>query len=1049
VKLPEGVDVGEHHRVLYTPASKALTRRLHGSTGRILVTDESHEGAHIASLLRAAACAGAHLSSDPDAHLRISVTNDKGSEVQYDSKRLSIGHTFLSTSASHHSIQDAFEPVTQNAIQSLADPTLNHAPSERILCFESLMNSDMPHNDKELSQGVLHMISPLAGTPTKVHFANLKMSITGEDRLASGLESLQETLQEGPFSLICITLLEGYFEGVKQLIQTLREGGCRAHIAVGGAMPTLAPEHVATHLPGVSFICRGAGEQFIKPLVEILGNGNIDTPLDSDQIHALLALDGLIARVQGPDGPTLVSARSDQVVEVPDLDRIRLDLSYLEPRHIEGGIEISTSRGCIHKCTFCSIMGREQYQARSAGNVFDVLNDYQKHFETLFGQDVPQNAYRVHICDDDFACDRDRAAEFFRQLPSSPFKLSSVQVSVADLCLREDNVLTTIPDVELLDTITPDCFADEGRPIPSSDFVADHQSRNWSSYLQIGVETFSEAELKRLGKGYTVDHIRIVVNELAARGLHMDAYFIQSNSFTSAADLIDGLDELCRTKMAHPHFFHVRFPIVPHLVSYFTSASYRRLVRQDQEDNQKCLHIATVENHPEYDYPFVANDIPQDPWVATAVEEGFFTDVDRYAGSFENLRNLWIRDLETMEDVEQAKQGERLVRQLDDRARRRSFELLKLARQVENNQRAWRPGIPDPDSAMANATAILGPSQRWLLPFKRYVSETAPRMVVIPTWQCELRCRYCYIPKQDGRVMTKRTLERSIDMLIASDHDEVILQFFGGEALIEWDLIQHGLTYGTTQAQAWGKSIRYILSSNGWSINEEKLDWLKNFPVKLELSLDGDAETQNKFRRALMKGQDSYDSGIPHKVDILKASGIDHEVIMVVHPEAVEKMPKNFFHIMDLGFPRVQINFALGALWTPEQKQRFASGLHEIGSQLEARWAQGHEVSLINLEGKPMPIRLNGEITVDWDGTIYGGNAFLHETEHKQKFVIGHLDDLGGFDRYWLDMPTNDYLLDWSYPPDVTQNNLEVGRIFRSFHQWMWKTERIPTVRAK
>jgi hypothetical protein len=74
---------------------------------------------------------------------------------------------------------------------------------------------------------------------------------------------------------------------------------------------------------------------------------------------------------------------------------------------------------------------------------------------------------------------------------------------------------------------------------------------------------------------------------------------------------------------------------------------------------------------------------------------------------------------------------------------------------------------------------------------------------------------------------------------------------------------------------------------------------------------------------------------------------------------------------------------------------------------------------------------------VDWDGTIYGGNAFLHETEHKQKFVIGQLDDLGSFDRYWMNAPTNDYLLDWSYPPDITTNNLQMGAIMTSFIKWM------------
>ena len=32
---------------------------------------------------------------------------------------------------------------------------------------------------------------------------------------------------------------------------------------------------------------------------------------------------------------------------------------------------------------------------------------------------------------------------------------------------------------------------------------------------------------------------------------------------------------------------------------------------------------------------------------------------------------------------------------------------------------------------------------------------------------------------------------------------------------------------------------------------------------------------------------------------------------------------------------------------------------------------------MVNLENKPMPMRLNGEITVDHDGTVYGGNGFL------------------------------------------------------------------------
>jgi len=1036
-------------RVLKTPSGRSLTRRLHGSPGRIVVVDQSGADLTPATRLRAAAAAGEALGAETDTRLDV-VLMPAGHAAEVSGGRILIDGPWVASQPIHHPVHALMRPLVQTAInQGPVDTgpgdSADHGPSPRVLCFESLMNSDMPHNDKELSQGVLHMIAPLSGLSTEVVFANVKMAITGDDRLAEGVGSLDRALADGPIDLVCITLLEGYFDGVIQLIQALRERGCRAHIAVGGVMPSLVPEHVAAHLPDVSFICRGAGEEFLRPLVEILGSASIDSPLTQSQVNGLLKLNGLLARVETTDGPTLISSRSDRVVAVKDLDRVALDLTKLEPRHIVGGIEISTSRGCIHKCTFCSILGREQYQARSAGGILNLFGEYEAHFRSLFGDDIPPNAYRVHISDDDFACERSRTIAFFAELLQTPFRLSSVQVSVADLCEQVDGILSTTPDAELLDGMTPECFADSARSIPASDFVADHQSRGWSSFLQIGVETFSDAELTRLGKGYTVAHIRAIVNALAARGLHMDAYFIQSNADTSASDLINGLDELCRTKMAHPYFFHVRFPIVPHLVSYFTSASYRRILRQGREDVQSLIRLATVDGHPEYDYPFVSHDVPQDPWVAAAVDHGFFTDTDRYSGSFENLRQVWKDRLTSLSDDQEISQGERLVRQIDDRARRRAFELLKRARDVESRGKPWEPGTPDVESAMSNATAIIGPSQRWLLPFKRYVSEAAPRLVVIPTWQCELRCRYCYIPKQGGRVMTQRTLERSIDMLLASDREEVILQFFGGEALIEWELLKHGLAYGTEQAGVWGKRILFVISSNGWSIDQEKLDWLKAHPVKLELSLDGDSVTQNKFRRALSKGRDSYEEGIPHKAQMIRESGIEHEVIMVVHPEAVDKMPENFFHIVDLGFPRVQINFALGTIWKPDQKESFAAGLLEIGKQLESRWSQGDEVSLINLEGQPMPIRLNGEITVDWDGTIYGGNAFLHETEHKQKFVIGQLDDLGSFDRYWLDSPTNDYLLDWSYPPDITKNNLDVGRIFRSFHQWMIKSERLPS----
>ena len=116
--------------------------------------------------------------------------------------------------------------------------------------------------------------------------------------------------------------------------------------------------------------------------------------------------------------------------------------------------------------------------------------------------------------------------------------------------------------------------------------------------------------------------------------------------------------------------------------------------------------------------------------------------------------------------------------------------------------------------------------------------------------------------------------------------------------------------------------------------------------------------------------------------------------------------------------------------------------LTKVGDFLQEKWAHGDALSLINLEHRPMPVRLNGEITVDHDGSIHAGNAFLVRGRKADELVLGWLDDNQNFDRLWMDAPDNDLLLDATYSPAVTANNLEVGKIFHSFIRYMQRIDR-------
>jgi len=717
-----------------------LTKRAHGYPARVEVVDESGADLRRATLVRAAAAVGEALERlERDARHPVRVrlgaagtpigleTDDDGFTV------VTVDGPWVAAAPSHHIVrvaaQRALAAAQVGAAWAPNEARLPERPVRRALFFESLMNAAEDHNRQELSQGVLHMISALSGTGTEVVLAPVKMTIHEQFRDVSpdvsplvGVESLEAALADGPIGLVCITLLEAYFDKVAWLIAHLRELGCRAHIAVGGVMPTLTPEQVAAHLPDVSFVCRGAGEYFVPELCRVLGDVDVDTPLTDAQRHALLGMRGLIA-IDTP-GRRLIAADSAHGVQVESLDRVRLDLSFVRADHLVHGLEIAASRGCVHRCSFCTIIGQMTYQARSAEGLFELLDRYEDRFRELYGDAVPARVRRVHIADDDFACDRPRALAFFRRLPETRFTLASCQVSIADLCRHRGKAPLPEADDELLDAMDPRCFFDTQRPISRREFIEDYTERRWSANLQMGVESFDDTELVRHAKGYKVAHIRSVLAATSARGLHVDAYLILSNVDTRAEDLVSSLEEAARLKLRYPVHFHVKYPVTPRLVSIVPSASHRRHVRNGAADALRLRRVARAGHH-ELDYPFVDHDVPRDAWVDAAVDAPFFTHAARYTGALTALRERWRERLESLPEGPERRRGEYLVRRTDDATRALVFDLLRWA-----GGGAQQPGEAGEAAreALTTATELLGPSERWLAAFKQ---DSAPGALVV------------------------------------------------------------------------------------------------------------------------------------------------------------------------------------------------------------------------------------------------------------------------------------------------------------------------------
>lgn len=963
-------------RAIRADDGTVLTRRLHGYPARVEVDDASGARLPSATLLRAAAAVGHGLEARGHAGAAVRVRLgpsgcDEGLATDTDGRwLLTLDGPRVAALPSHHPVDAQVGGWLDDALAGVdAPPARGVAPdpaglparaAPRALFFESLMNTDMPHNDYEISQGVLHLISPLRALDTEVVLVNAKMPIEGDERPVHGLERLIAALETGPIHFIGITLLEGYWGGVCRLVQAIRDRGCRAHIAVGGVMPTLCPEHVAAHLPEVSFVCRGAGEYFVPRLARLVGDADVDTPWTPAQREAFLQLDGLLAIERAGPGLRLLAGLPSRTVQVDDLDRIDLDLTHVQPRHIQGGIEIVTSRGCIHKCSFCSILGRESYQARSAGSVFDVLDAYRRRFEDLFGDAIPDNSWRVHIADDDFACDRDRARVFFERLLETPFRLTSCQVAVGDLCRREGGRLLAEPDHTLLDAIRPECFADHGRPIPKNVFYEDHKARNWSSFLQIGVETYADREIARLGKGYKRVHVRTVVAELSRRGLHMDGYFILSNADTTAEDFVEVFSEVARLKLRFPEHFHMRFPVVQHLVSYFTAASHRRHVRRGRRHVMILRDHAQEPSHPEFDYPFVDHDEPEDPWVRRMVARTFVTDDGLYTANLEVLDTTWRTwwaDLPA-DDPDRPRIA-RLLRRLDDRPRRLVFDLLRHA--ATGPREAWPCADLDTAEALDTAERVLGPPETWLPVFRAWLHTPQERALALVT-------------AGPAGPASEATVREAVALLLSTEAQAVCLHLRQPGAQVDGAYLDDVIRHARAEARRERVALRVVLDAEGWPVDDVDL---------ADVALVAVRDVAPPRRDEARRWRRLADRGAPVHVGLrLTPNGLDGLDAAVAGCLAAGAAT------VDVVWPARR--------WTAPEAARLGQVLFALSVRDDPRWLPD--------DVPPSRVADPHGVLVTPDGTITRADQHAPGEAVPRHARLGHLRDLSNLDRHLVDL---------------------------------------------
>jgi uncharacterized protein len=211
---------------------------------------------------------------------------------------------------------------------------------------------------------------------------------------------------------------------------------------------------------------------------------------------------------------------------------------------------------------------------------------------------------------------------------------------------------------------------------------------------------------------------------------------------------------------------------------------------------------------------------------------------------------------------------------------------------------------------------------------------------------CNLRCRYCYIafngdqrqwPAQAVHgcgppLMSSETARRAVDFLLAASGPapQVHIIFFGGEPLLNPSLIRTILEYATERGEAFGKAVRFSLSTNGVLMDREMLALARNFAMDFQISLDGPPEIHDRFR-PLPGNRPNYQRILANLADLPRPLPAEISVRATLHRYSTDIL-RLVRHFREIGFRSILVAPAHGeGEWSlqPEDWQRLAVSLEE------------------------------------------------------------------------------------------------------------------------
>ena len=300
--------------------------------------------------------------------------------------------------------------------------------------------------------------------------------------------------------------------------------------------------------------------------------------------------------------------------------------------------------------------------------------------------------------------------------------------------------------------------------------------------------------------------------------------------------------------------------------------------------------------------------------------------------------------------------------------------------------------------------------------YENYIMDFKKRKTVVKALclhiahDCNLACRYCFA--EEGEYHGRRELmsfevgKKALDFLIANSGSRKNLEvdFFGGEPLMNFEVVKQLVKYGREQEKIYNKNFRFTLTTNGVLLNDDIMEFANKEMANVVCSIDGRKEVNDKMR-PFRNGKGSYDLILPKFKKLANSRNQTNYYVRGTYTHFNKDFANDVIHLANEGFEQISVEPVVAPANEPyaikeEDVEELKNQYDILAKAIIERRKNGKYVNffhfMIDLEGGPcVAKRLSGcgSGTEYLAVTPWGDFYPCHQFVGNEEFLLGNVDE--------------------------------------------------------